>query len=176
MYEAVLNEREKRMDWPLLLALLGLMAVGVAFIYSAKNVEETLRGQPWLAPPQMDIRHAPQQTDAGGGGERRILKREVVLLDPIVAVAGKHHDIGHRGIHVARQRGDTDVSAPHRAHISGTNEDFVAGGQMDPTIARFQRTVALGGRARGGRQAVEIDPAHPLDRLARMREIRAGGE
>lgn len=47
MYEAVLNEREKRMDWPLLIALLGLMMVGVAFIYSAKNVEETLRGQPW---------------------------------------------------------------------------------------------------------------------------------
>jgi rod shape determining protein RodA len=35
MFEPALNERPSRLEWPLILGLLGLMAFGVAFIYSA---------------------------------------------------------------------------------------------------------------------------------------------
>jgi rod shape determining protein RodA len=41
MFEPVLNERPRRVEWPLLLALLGLMLVGVAFIYSATMGNQT---------------------------------------------------------------------------------------------------------------------------------------
>jgi rod shape determining protein RodA len=36
MFEAHLNERQRRVDWLLVLALLALMCIGVAFVYSAK--------------------------------------------------------------------------------------------------------------------------------------------
>src|ERR1043166_1591652 len=41
MFEAHLNDRESRLDWQMLLAILGLMLIGVAFIYSAKPPAET---------------------------------------------------------------------------------------------------------------------------------------
>ena len=41
MYEANLNERKSFLDWPLVLAVLGLMAVGTAFIYSASFANES---------------------------------------------------------------------------------------------------------------------------------------
>jgi rod shape determining protein RodA len=41
MYEANLNERKSFLDWPLILAVLGLMAVGTAFIYSASFANES---------------------------------------------------------------------------------------------------------------------------------------
>jgi rod shape determining protein RodA len=47
MYEAVLRENRAQVDWPMLAALLGLMAVGVAFIYSASSVQENLSALPW---------------------------------------------------------------------------------------------------------------------------------
>ncbi len=43
MYETRLNERKSFLDWPLLLALLGLMFVGVTFIYSASFANESMR-------------------------------------------------------------------------------------------------------------------------------------
>jgi len=36
MFETHLNERESRLDWQMILAVLGLMIIGVLFIYSAK--------------------------------------------------------------------------------------------------------------------------------------------
>src|SRR5207247_1817672 len=41
MFEARLNERHSRVDWRMVLAILGLMAIGVTFIYSAKPPSET---------------------------------------------------------------------------------------------------------------------------------------
>ena len=42
MYEAELNEhRKSHLDWPLLIAAFGLMAIGVAFVFSATNVYES---------------------------------------------------------------------------------------------------------------------------------------
>ncbi|MCL5099174.1 MAG: rod shape-determining protein RodA [Candidatus Omnitrophica bacterium] len=47
MYEPVLNERQRRIDWALLTSLLGLMVIGVAFIYSATSVQESISRLPW---------------------------------------------------------------------------------------------------------------------------------
>jgi rod shape determining protein RodA len=41
MFEAHLNERQSRVDWQMILAIVGLMLIGVAFIYSAKPPGET---------------------------------------------------------------------------------------------------------------------------------------
>ena len=41
MFETHLNERQSRVDWLMILAAIGLMVVGVAFIYSAKPPAET---------------------------------------------------------------------------------------------------------------------------------------
>src|SRR5436190_2209461 len=41
MFEAHLNERKSRVDWQMILAILGIMAIGIAFIYSAKPPSET---------------------------------------------------------------------------------------------------------------------------------------
>jgi rod shape determining protein RodA len=42
MYEAELNEhRKSHLDWPLLLAAVGLMVIGVAFVFSATNIYES---------------------------------------------------------------------------------------------------------------------------------------
>jgi rod shape determining protein RodA len=40
MFEPYLNERESRVDWLMLAALLGLMTIGIAFIYSASTVSD----------------------------------------------------------------------------------------------------------------------------------------
>lgn len=47
MYEAHLNERQTRVDWFLLVAVLGLMVVGTAFIYSASSVHEGTTAAGW---------------------------------------------------------------------------------------------------------------------------------
>ena len=41
MFEPYLNERKSRVDWQMILAIAGLMIIGVAFIYSAKPPSET---------------------------------------------------------------------------------------------------------------------------------------
>ena len=41
MFETHLNARETRVDWPMWLAILGLMLVGTVFIYSATSIHET---------------------------------------------------------------------------------------------------------------------------------------
>ena len=48
MYEANLNERKSSLDWPLVLALLGLMGIGAAFIYSASFANESARTLVWF--------------------------------------------------------------------------------------------------------------------------------
>jgi len=48
MYETNLNERKSSLDWPLLLALLGLMGIGAAFIYSASFANESSRTLVWF--------------------------------------------------------------------------------------------------------------------------------
>ncbi len=48
MYEPHLNERKSLLDWPLVLALLGLMVVGTAFIYSASLANESARTLSWF--------------------------------------------------------------------------------------------------------------------------------
>ncbi len=48
MYEEGLNVRKSRVDWPMMLALLGLMLVGVAFIYSATSVSDLGTSSPWF--------------------------------------------------------------------------------------------------------------------------------
>src|SRR5882672_8382225 len=40
MFEAHLNERQSRVDWQMIAAVLGLMVLGVLFIYSAKPPNE----------------------------------------------------------------------------------------------------------------------------------------
>lgn len=47
MYESALNERQRRVDWLMVAAVLGLMLLGVIFIASAKMAEETARQVPW---------------------------------------------------------------------------------------------------------------------------------
>lgn len=41
MYEPILNERHSKVDWLMILVLLGLMVIGVAFIYSATSVSQS---------------------------------------------------------------------------------------------------------------------------------------
>ncbi len=48
MYEAKLNERKSFLDWPLVLALLGLMFLGTAFIYSASFANESAHTLSWF--------------------------------------------------------------------------------------------------------------------------------
>ncbi len=48
MFESHLNERGQRLDWLLLAAVAGLMAVGAAFIYSAAFANESARNLHWL--------------------------------------------------------------------------------------------------------------------------------
>jgi rod shape determining protein RodA len=40
MFEPTLNERQARLDWPMILALVGLMVIGLLFIYSATTASE----------------------------------------------------------------------------------------------------------------------------------------
>lgn len=47
MYEPHLTSRHSRVEWTLIWAALGLMCVGVAFIYSATSVSETSSLLPW---------------------------------------------------------------------------------------------------------------------------------
>ncbi len=46
MYETNLNERKSFFDYPLLLAVLGLIGIGIAFIYSASFANESVRELP----------------------------------------------------------------------------------------------------------------------------------
>mgnify|MGYP002622804149 FL=1 len=48
MFESHLNERGQRLDWLLLAAVAGLMAVGAAFIYSAAFANDSARKLHWL--------------------------------------------------------------------------------------------------------------------------------
>jgi rod shape determining protein RodA len=47
MSTAALNPRESRVEWLMLAAVLGLMCIGAAFIYSATVVNESARNLPW---------------------------------------------------------------------------------------------------------------------------------
>jgi rod shape determining protein RodA len=47
MFETALNERPQRVDWMLLAALVGLMALGAAFIHSARLATEATLGSQW---------------------------------------------------------------------------------------------------------------------------------
>jgi rod shape determining protein RodA len=48
MYEAELNEhRNSQLDWPLLLATVGLMVIGAAFVFSATSVHESEINAAW---------------------------------------------------------------------------------------------------------------------------------
>jgi rod shape determining protein RodA len=47
MFDADLNERQSRIDRVLLVALVGLMLLGAAFVYSATMVSESVRLAPW---------------------------------------------------------------------------------------------------------------------------------
>ena len=47
MFPLGLNEKQSRIDWLLVLAVCGLMLVGVAFVYSATMVNESARLVPW---------------------------------------------------------------------------------------------------------------------------------
>jgi rod shape determining protein RodA len=46
MFESHLNEKERRIEWMLLLALFGLMLFGAAFVYSASSSNEAVRHLP----------------------------------------------------------------------------------------------------------------------------------
>jgi rod shape determining protein RodA len=48
MHSAMLNERQSRIDWLMLPALLGLMLISVAFIYSATNGSESINQIAWF--------------------------------------------------------------------------------------------------------------------------------
>ena len=47
MYNGGLIERQSRLDWLLLLAIFGLMVLGVVFVYSATMTNESAREAPW---------------------------------------------------------------------------------------------------------------------------------
>src|SRR5207248_3164935 len=47
MYEAELNEHRNDLDWPLLIATLGLLIIGVAFVFSATSADESAWELPW---------------------------------------------------------------------------------------------------------------------------------
>src|SRR5438128_2745724 len=44
---ALMKERQAKLDWPLLLAILALIVLGVVFIYSATMANESARVLPW---------------------------------------------------------------------------------------------------------------------------------
>ena len=48
MYEPTLNEKRGELDWPLLLSALGLMIIGVFFVFSATSAVEIARDWPWF--------------------------------------------------------------------------------------------------------------------------------
>src|SRR5260221_10436457 len=47
MFETELNEHRTRIDWLLVVSLLGLMVLGAVFVFSATTVSETAREFPW---------------------------------------------------------------------------------------------------------------------------------
>ena len=47
MFEKDLVERQSKIDWLLVLSLVGLMGLGAAFVFSATTVSETARELPW---------------------------------------------------------------------------------------------------------------------------------
>jgi rod shape determining protein RodA len=49
MFDADLNERQSRIDRVQLVALVGLMLLGTAFVYSATMVSESARAAPWYS-------------------------------------------------------------------------------------------------------------------------------
>ncbi|MFO1501493.1 MAG: rod shape-determining protein RodA [Verrucomicrobiota bacterium] len=51
MFQTSLNERESQIQWPMILALLGLMAIGGAFVYSATANNEAIRQAAWYRQP-----------------------------------------------------------------------------------------------------------------------------
>jgi rod shape determining protein RodA len=51
MFQTKLNERESPIEWPMILALVGLMVIGTAFIYSATWNNENFRSLPWYRQP-----------------------------------------------------------------------------------------------------------------------------
>ena len=51
MFQTRLNERESAIQWPMILALLGLMSIGAAFIYSATANNDMFRQAPWHRHP-----------------------------------------------------------------------------------------------------------------------------
>src|SRR5688572_6914194 len=51
MFESSLNQKEPRIQWPMLAALLGLMILGAAFIYSATSVNESAQQLAWYRQP-----------------------------------------------------------------------------------------------------------------------------
>jgi rod shape determining protein RodA len=51
MFQATLNDRESRIEWPMILALLALMSIGVASIYSATSNNEMFRQFAWYRQP-----------------------------------------------------------------------------------------------------------------------------
>ncbi|HSH93624.1 MAG TPA: FtsW/RodA/SpoVE family cell cycle protein, partial [Roseimicrobium sp.] len=48
MYENAINNRQPRIDWQMLVALAGLMVLGVLFIHSATTVGEATAALPWF--------------------------------------------------------------------------------------------------------------------------------
>src|SRR5438477_8318163 len=48
MFSPILKERQSKVEWPLLIAIAGLMVIGVAFIYSATMANEPSGVTPWF--------------------------------------------------------------------------------------------------------------------------------
>ena len=67
MFDAALNERQSRIDRVLVVALVGLMLLGAAFVYSATMVSESARLR--LVPPELvpADRLVPARDWRGGG-------------------------------------------------------------------------------------------------------------
>ena len=51
MFRSNLNERESLIEWPMILALLALMIIGAAFIFSATSNNEMFRAYAWYRQP-----------------------------------------------------------------------------------------------------------------------------
>lgn len=66
MYDTTLNQRDARIEWPMLAAVTLLMAVGVAFIYSATMVNDAGASLPWYR--QRHILQIAWYVIGGGAG------------------------------------------------------------------------------------------------------------
>jgi cell division protein FtsW (lipid II flippase) len=97
MYDPELNERRSDYDWPLAAAVLGLMILGTAFIFSATESQAALRTaylhqMLWYGlGVGAAARPATSSTAAWRAGRRCFIGLRLLLLLAVYALGAVHH-------------------------------------------------------------------------------------